>query len=442
MNYNFLANTEFAKFLASHMAVISLILLVLAIIITIWKNTNLGTLCLGLAMVVGYFIGGVPIKTLIAGYPTSLFLMLVGVTYLFGIAQSNGTLDKITIYAVRSVRGKVALIPIVLFFLAFILSSIGPGQITISALMAAPAMVLAAEVGIPPILMALVVGNGAQAGAMSPLAPNGIVGNAVLAKMGITGMGMTVWLNMLIVHVIVAAAAYVIYGGLKLWKVKDKDNSVVKDFMAATMKVEPFNYQQVATLIAVGILIISGIVFKIDIGFMAFLLGSILILIKAGDEKAAFKTMPWGAIMLVTGVSVMVKLMENVGGMALFAKIMSNFSTPVTATLVVGFFAALVSAYASTSGVIMPAFLPMAPLLLTQIGAPAAGLGALISTIIVAGHLTDMSPLSTTGAVFISGAPDHIDRKPLYKGMMIWGLSMSVVGAILCWILFTVLRLP
>jgi hypothetical protein len=62
----------------------------------------------------------------------------------------------------------------------------------------------------------------------------------------------------------------------------------------------------------------------------------------------------------------------------------------------------------------------------------------LISTIIVAGHLTDMSPLSTTGAVFISGSPDHIDSKPLYKGMMIWGFAMSIVGSILCWLLFTV----
>jgi di/tricarboxylate transporter len=440
MSLDFFANTGFAQFLASNMDMISLIALVLAIIISIWKNVNLGILSLGLAMVIGHFIGGMSIKDLIKGYPTSLLLMLAGVTFLFGIAQSNGTLDKITMYSVKMVKGKVALLPIVLFFLAFILSSMGPGQIAISALLAAPAMVLAAEVGIPPLLMALVVGNGAQAGAMSPLAPNGIVGNSVLAEMGITGVGMTLWMNMLIVHVVVAAAAYVIYGGLKLWKIKDGENS--KGRTLAAMTVEPFNFQQISTLTAMGILIISVLAFQLDIGFMSFLLGGILILIKAGDEKAAFKTMPWGAIMLVTGVSVMVKLMQNIGGMELFAQIMSNFSTPFTATLVVGFFAALVSAYASTSGVIMPAFLPMAPLLLVQIGAPASGLMALVSTIVVAGHLTDMSPLSTTGAVFISGAPDHIDRKPVYKGMMIWGFSMSVVGAVLCWVLFTVLRLP
>jgi hypothetical protein len=121
---------------------------------------------------------------------------------------------------------------------------------------------------------------------------------------------------------------------------------------------------------------------------------------------------------------------------------MAGVSTPATVTLVVGFFSAIISAYASTSGVIMPAFLPMAPLLLERIGAPSSDLLALVSAIIVAGHLTDMSPLSTTGAVFISGAPDHIDRKPLYRGMVIWGLSMSVFGAILVWIMFGILNIP
>ena len=305
--------------------------------------------------------------------------------------------------------------------------------------MAAPVMVLAAEVGIPPLLMALVVGNGAQAGAMSPLSPNGIVGNSVLADMGITNMAMTMWINMLIVHIIIAALAYFLFGGLKLWKNRNDANSPAK--VLAGIHVEPFTTAQKATLVAIAILIIAVIGFGLDIGFTAFLLGSILILAKCGDEKAAFKAMPWGAIMLVTGVTVMVKLMQNIGGMDLFAEIMSNFSTPLTANLVVGFFAGIVSAYASTSGVIMPAFLPMAPLLLEKIGASPDMLPGLITTIVVAGHLTDMSPLSTTGAVFISGAPDSIDSKPLFKGMIIWGISMAFVGAVICWVLYSILRI-
>lgn len=437
IDVGFLADTGFAQFLAANMDVISLLALVVAIVVSIWQNTNLGTLALGLALVVGYFIGGVKIKTLVAGYPSSLLLMLAGVTFLFGIAQTNGTLDKITKYTVKSAKGNVAVIPIVLFFLAFGLSSIGPGQISIAALLAAPVMVLAVDVGIPPLLMALVVGSGAQAGAMSPLAPNGIVGNNVVASMGLPDMSMTLWVNMLIANFLMAALAYFLFGGLKLWKNRNDANSPAKAL--AKLQVEPFNFAQKSTLVAIAILVIGVVVFSIDVGFLGFLLGSILILMRVGDEKAAFKAMPWGAIMLVTGVSVMVNLMKNIGGMDLFAEIMANFSTPFTANLVVGFFSGIVSAYASTSGVIMPAFMPMAPLLLEKIGADANMLPGLLTTIVVAGHLTDLSPLSTTGAVFISGAPDSVDSKPLFKGMMIWGISMSVVGAVMCWILYTII---
>ncbi|MFB0919191.1 MAG: C4-dicarboxylate ABC transporter, partial [Clostridiaceae bacterium] len=140
--------------LAANIGVISLVALVIAIVVSIWKNVNLGILSLALAYIIGVLIGGMKLKDLIAGYPSSLLLTLAGVTFLFGIAQTNGTLDKVTKYSVKLVKGKVALIPIVLFFLAFILSSLGPGQISISALLAAPSMVLAAEVGIPPLLMA------------------------------------------------------------------------------------------------------------------------------------------------------------------------------------------------------------------------------------------------------------------------------------------------
>ena len=152
--------------------------------------------------------------------------------------------------------------------------------------------------------------------------------------------------------------------------------------------------------------------------------------------------MPWGTIILVTGVTVLIELMKNIGGMKLFASIMGHVSTPFTATLVVGFFAALISAYASTSGVILPAFLPMAPLLLKEIGAPTSDLLALVSSIVVAGHLTDLSPLSTTGAVFIAQAGPKTDKKKLFAQMMGWGLSMSVVGAVISWLFFTVLRIP
>jgi di/tricarboxylate transporter len=337
------------------------------------------------------------------------------------------------------VRGKAALLPIVLFFLAFALSAMGPGQITISALLSAPAMLLAERVGISPLLMALVVGNGAQAGAMSPIAPPGIISANILAKAGLTGVSGVLWLNMLIVHFVASILAYFLFGGLKLWR---HGGTASGAEVLSAMEVEPFNRAQIATMLGILVLIVLAIFWKVDIGLAAFGIGALLSLFKAVDEGKAIKNMPWGTILMVTGVTVLVNLMSKVGGIDLFAKLIAQMSSAYTVTLVAGFWSGLVSAYASTTGVILPAFLPMAPSLLNQVGAAASELLPLVSSIVVCGFITDLSPLSTTGAVFISNAGPSADKNKLFRDMLIWGLSMSVVGAVVSWLAFTVLRLP
>jgi di/tricarboxylate transporter len=312
----------------------------------------------------------------------------------------------------------------------------GPGQITISALLAGPAMMLAEEVGIPPLLMALVVGNGALAGSMSPIAPPGIIATAILKNMGVTGVTFTLWMNMLICQSVVSLLAYLLFGGLKLLRSRDKG----QQDMLKNLEVAPFTMAQVATIAGIAVLIVGAIFFKVDIGFGAFLIGAVLSLFKAVDEGKAIKGMPWGTILMVTGVTVLVELMSKVGGLSLFAELMAKMSNSYTVTMVAGFWAGLVSAYASTTGVILPAFLPMAPNLLKLVGG--TDLLALVSSIIVCGFLVDLSPLSTIGAVFIANAGPSADKQRLFRNMLIWGLSMSVVGALVSWLAFTVLRLP
>jgi di/tricarboxylate transporter len=414
----------------------SLIALLIAIVVSVTTSLNIGTLAIGLALIVGNYIGGVKIPDIIKGYPTSLFILLAGTTYLFAIAQTNGTLEKVTKYAIKAVRGNVAMLPVVLFFLAFGLSAMGPGQITISALLAPPAMLLAGEVGISPLLMALVVGNGAQAGAMSPLAPPGIISASLVGKLGLTDVGMVLWMNMLITHVAVSVLAYFLFGGIKLLRTKDTGQRE----SLRSLPVEPFNRGQVFTIIGIFVLIIGAVFFKLDIGMGGFMIGALLSLFRCVDESKAIKAMPWGTILMVTGVTVLVQLMSTVGGMDLFAALIAKMSTAYTVTLVAGFWSGLVSAYASTTGVILPAFLPMAKPLLQQVGG--TDLMALLSSIIVCGFVTDLSPLSTTGAVFIANAPATADKTKLFRNMLIWGLSMSVVGAVVCWLAFTVLGLP
>ncbi|MCX5820351.1 MAG: SLC13 family permease [Deltaproteobacteria bacterium] len=417
---------------------LSLIALAVAVVVGIVRNVNVGPLSIAIALVIGYYIGGVKIKDLIAGYPVNVFLMLAGITYMFAIANINGTLAKLTAFAVKSVGGNVALLPIVLFLVAFFLSSLGPGAIVICAMMAAPCMLLASRAKIPAFLMAVMVANGTQAGNMSPIAVAGVIVKGLAQKMNLPDWSFILWMNSLVYFFVIGICAYFLFGGLKLWKRRGPEDS----FVMEKADTEPFNRQQYLTLGAIAVMVIGVIFFKVDIGFFGFLLGTVLILFKAADEEKVFKAMPWGAIMMVTGVTVLISLMSKIGGMALFASLMAKQSTPGTVTLVAGFWSGLVSAYASTIGVILPAFVPMAPDLLAKIGAPASDLLALLSSIILCGHVTDVSPLSTLGAIFIANAAEDQDKKKLFRNMLIWGLAMSPVGAVVCWFLFTVLGIP
>jgi Na+/H+ antiporter NhaD/arsenite permease-like protein len=415
---------------------LSLIALAVAVVVGIIRNVNVGPLSLAIALIIGYYIGGVKIRELIAGYPVNVFLMLAGITYLFAIANINGTLTKLTNYAVKAVRGNVALLPIILFLLAFALSSLGPGAITICALMAAPCMMLASQAKIPAFLMAVMVANGTQAGNMSPIAVAGVIVKGLAEKLNLPDWSIILWMNSLVYFFAIGIGAYLLFGGLKLWKRNSSDE------VSATVKidVEPFTRQQILTLVGIAVMVIGVIFFKVDIGFFGFLIGSALILLGAADEEKAFKAMPWGAIMMVTGVTVLINLMSKIGGMSLFAELMAKQSTAYTVTLVAGFWSALISAYASTIGVILPSFVPMAPELLAKVGG--TDLLALLSSIILCGHITDVSPLSTLGAIFIAYATEDQAKKKLFRNLLIWGLAMSPIGAVVCWILFTVLNIP
>jgi hypothetical protein len=64
---------------------------------------------------------------------------------------------------------------------------------------------------------------------------------------------------------------------------------------------------------------------------------------------------------------------------------------------------------------------------------------AIASSINVGAHLVDVSPLSTLGALCIAAAPPAEDRRVLFNRVLAWGLSMAVVGGVVCFVLFGLL---
>ena len=180
-------------------------------------------------------------------------------------------------------------------------------------------------------------------------------------------------------------------------------------------------------------MVVVVIWFKAHVGLAALTGAALLSLLRAADEKDAIKKMPWGVIIMVCGVTVLIGVLAAQGGMDLFRNMLAAISTPGTVTFMMALVTGAVSVYSSTSGVVLPAFLPTVPGLAQQIGADPM---AIASSMNVGGHLVDLSPLSTIGALCIAALSNEAEAKKLFNQLLAWGLSMILVGAVICWILF------
>jgi di/tricarboxylate transporter len=401
--------------------------LILTIVVSCFTEINVGVLAIALAWVVGVLLGGMKVEQIMAGFPASLFLTLAGVTLLFTQAQVNGTLERIAQHAVRLCRGNTGMIPIMFFFVAVALATIGPGNIATCALLAPIAMEVAWRSKIPAFLMAIMVGNGANAGALSPLAPTGIIATNLMARIGLSGFEWRTYSNNLMAHALVAFAGYFLLGGWKLFRLSYSD-------CEAREPIARFERHHWVTLSMIALLVTAVVFLKVNVGMAAFAAAVILSFTGAADHKESLRKMPWAVIVMVCGVTVLIALLEKTSGMDLFTTMLAKFPTRQTVTAVVAFVVGLVSVYASTSGVILPAFLPTVPGLVERLGgADALGIA---SSINVGGHLVDVSPLSTIGALCLAAAADGEDCRLLFNKLLAWGLSMSVVGAIVCYLMF------
>ncbi|MBI3050195.1 MAG: C4-dicarboxylate ABC transporter [Acidobacteria bacterium] len=411
------------------LAWISVGALIVAVTLSMVTTINVGVVCLAFAWIVGVLLGGMSVGDILDGFPTQLFITLAGVTLLFSMARGNGTLERVTERAVRLCRGHTGILPIMFFFLALGLSTIGPGSIGATALLAPPAMAVAQRTGISFFIMAVMIGNGALAGSLSPFSPTGVVANSVMARMGFPDLEWITFRNNILGHTLVAFGGYAVLGGLKLFGRGRASPAAVEQ------PVQPMEPRHWLTVSLIALLLIGVIGFELEVGMTALTAATILTFTRAADEKEAIRGMPWGVMLMVTGVTVLITLMEKTQGLNLFTDLLVRLSTTDSVTAVVAFVTGVVSVYSSTSGVVLPAFLPTVPGLVERLG----GLDpiAVASAMNVGSHLVDLSPLSTTGALCLAGVPAGVDPQGLFNKLLAWGLSMTVVGAVVCWLMFS-----
>lgn len=410
-------------------ALLTLLALILALVLSMTTRVNVGLVSIALAWAIGVYAAGMKVDAVTAGFPSGLFITLTGVTFLFAIAQSNGTLDLLARQAARLVRGRVGLLPVVFFMLAFVLSTIGPGAIASVALVAPIAMPASMQAGIPTLLSAIMVGTGANAGNLSPISAVGAMVNGLMAQIGLPGHELKVWMSNLVANLLVAIVAYLLFGG---WRLLRAGRTVAADPSAPR-----FQRGHWLTIAVTAVWMAAVIGWRVHTGLGAFAAGTLLLLARAADDRDVIRRVPFDVILMVTGVTMLVAVLESTGGMQLFTGIIARVASPATLNGVIAFVTGVISTYSSTLGVVLPAFLPMVPSLVSQVGGGDPLAVAL--SINIGSSLVDVSPLSTLGALCVATVVEPVAARELFRKLLIWGLSMTVVGAVLCGLLAGVL---
>ncbi len=195
---------------------VSILALVALFVIGTVLPINMGALAFVAAWLVGMYSLGLDEKEIIGGISGDLVLTLVGVTYLFAIAKNNGTVDLIVRGAVKLVRGRVVLIPWVMFFVTALLTAMGAASPAACAIIGPIALGFAGRHKISPLMMGMFVVHGAQAGGFSPISIYGTITNSVMRDADLPVSEIGLFLTSLVVNLLIAVVLFIALGGRKL----------------------------------------------------------------------------------------------------------------------------------------------------------------------------------------------------------------------------------
>jgi len=402
------------------LSLLSLMFLIGAIVIGLTCKKNTGLVAIGLSLILGT-IGNMPVKEIMAGFPTSLFMTLLGVMLLFSISQENGTLELLAKKTVSISGKKTYLIPIIVYVFSTVLSAIGPGTIPVMSLMAVFTCALAHQMNISPLLISSTALIGATAGGISPIAPTGIIGIMLAAEQGITGIDMPFFYNSLISQTIYFIVIYIVFGGYKM------KSDVVLDFK----EIPAFNKNQKITLVGMLSLVIGVIGFNLHVGMLSFTISLVLLLLNVANEKISISHVPWGTLLLVCGVNVLMSIVIKLGGINLLAHTLASFMIPSTAPMLTGLTSGIISWFSSTSGVVMPTLIPTVTTIIEKVGGNVSAL-ALISAITNTSHIAGISPISTGGSLVVAAYAQHEeitekDQQKLFVNMFLVAIAGVLV---------------
>ena len=400
--------------------------LMIVFIVPMLTELNVGIVALVVAFLFGSFLLDLSGKEIMAGFPGQMFVLLVGITLLLAIAKENGTIDWVVEKLMSLAQGKLILLPWVLFATAFITSSLGPG--------AAPVLFVIGigfvdRFKLNPLLVAAMIIHGTQSGAYSPIAPYGVVIQQLAQDNGLAYSPISLYIGVIGFHIALVIAVFALLGGLKL------RGQVFANSEADSGASSPslINWM---TLIGFIALLAAVLVFKLSLGFTAmFIAFALLLFTQKKSRTTAVTEIAWPIVLVICGVLTYVNMIQTAGAIDWLAMQLGQMGSPYVIGLLLCFTVAIVTGVASTMGTIG---------MLVPLSAPFVVAGSLdgtglLTAMSISAAVTDISPFSTWGALFLATAASVVDKEKMLRSQIIYTLIILSVVPVTAWLIFIVI---
>lgn len=407
----------------------SIIILALMFVIATWRDVNMGVLGFVGAFVLGTAFLDLGIADVWRGFPVDTFVALVGLTYLFAFAQNNGAIDVLVTWSMRIVRGNVALAPWIFF--AITAALVACGALFAVGIVAPLALNFARRHRNNQFMMGLLVVHGALAGAFSPISVYGVFINGYLAEHELATDRLSLFGASLLFNLVFAVVVYFVLRHrpdaemLGLPGAADATLAPPRVSQAVAVNVdgERLTAYQIATIVALGVLVLLVVGFSLNIGVVSLALGAALAVIKPAEGAAALARVCWPVIVLVGGVLTYVAVLQEAGAVAWVSSGISAVPVPLLAALLLFYMSGLVSALASSLGVIGVVIALAVPFL--QSGD--VDLAGFVAALAISATIVDISPFSTNGAMLLANVSGGL-RDWYYRRMLWYAALMCLIG--------------
>ncbi|MGA6167836.1 SLC13 family permease [Amycolatopsis magusensis] len=410
--------------------IVALVVFAAVFAISAIRNVHMGALALVAAFVVGIGVVGEGLDEILDAFPVDALLILLGITYLFGMARETGTIDWLVDRSIRLVGPRVALLPWAMWLIGTAVACLGTSH---AAFAVVPiAMSLATTHRISPTLMGIAMSSAIVGGALAPTSINGITVATIAEDAGLPYNAGLMFALSVGVNALVVLVAFLMFGGPELIRRSREETPEAGGgggTAVLTAPAPPINRTQVTVLVTLFLLVagfftLTVLDVDVNLGVVALTLAVFLSLLVPDVGRRAVSKVDWGTILLLGGILTYVGVLTRLGAIDQLGELARSVNVPLVAALVICVIAGLVSAFASTIG-ILGALIPLAvPLLVAGGGLEMTGF---IYALAISASLVDCAPFSTTGATIVASAAEP-ERPLLSKRLTGWGFAMVLIG--------------